>query len=215
MLEKSLVWYASYGSNLCRDRFLCYIQGGTPQGSNAYECGCRDRTLPAEDKHLFIEHPLYFAGYSRRWGGGVAFIGSREDKHVNPKSSTLVRMYLIKQEQFGDVVAQENSVSFPVIIPWEQVVEEGKKDLIDSLYGRVVHLGEREGFPIFTFTTARKFEGYTAPSESYLKMLINGLKEAHSYSFSPEQVWGYLADKPGVKDNYNQGRLRELVKSCW
>ncbi len=91
-------------------------------------------------------------------------------------------------------------------------MEEGKKDLIDSLYGRVVHLGEREGFPIFTFTTARKFEGYTAPSESYLKMLINGLKEAHSYSFSPEQVWGYLADKPGVKDNYNQGRLRELVK---
>lgn len=23
-----MVWYASYGSNMWRDRFLCYIQGG-------------------------------------------------------------------------------------------------------------------------------------------------------------------------------------------
>ena len=27
------VWYASYGSNLARDRFLCYLEGGRPKGA--------------------------------------------------------------------------------------------------------------------------------------------------------------------------------------
>lgn len=26
--SQPMVWYASYGSNMWRDRFLCYIQGG-------------------------------------------------------------------------------------------------------------------------------------------------------------------------------------------
>ncbi len=212
MMVKSLVWYASYGSNLCRERFLCYIQGGIPEGSVKAETGCRDRSLPVEDSLIFIKRGLYFAGHSQRWGGSVAFIGGEEGE-LNKKDQTLARMYLINREQFCDVIAQENGVLFPVKIPWEQVVDQGEKDLLDSLYGRVVYLGKRDGFPVFTFTTSRKLGANISPSESYLKMLINGIKETHS--FSPKQISVYLAEKPGVKGNYNQMRLLELVKECW
>jgi len=28
--KKTYVWYAGYGSNLNKQRFMCYIKGGTP-----------------------------------------------------------------------------------------------------------------------------------------------------------------------------------------
>ena len=34
---KKYLWYASYGSNLNLDRFMCYIVGGKPKNSTKIE----------------------------------------------------------------------------------------------------------------------------------------------------------------------------------
>ena len=43
-----LVWYASYGSNLNRARFMAYIEGGTVAGNDVVY-GCTDTTAPRDD----------------------------------------------------------------------------------------------------------------------------------------------------------------------
>jgi|ADGO01.1.fsa_nt_gi hypothetical protein len=55
------VWYASYGSNTLPGRFYYYIEGGLfPCNSILYE-GCRDKSLPLDEKPITIPHSLYFA----------------------------------------------------------------------------------------------------------------------------------------------------------
>ena len=41
-----LVWYAGYGSNTDLDRFMCYIAGGTPVGTDRIYVGCKDPSAP-------------------------------------------------------------------------------------------------------------------------------------------------------------------------
>ena len=102
------VWYASYGSNLLRERFLCYIQGGLIPGNDKAERGARNPSLPIDDRRIIIKHDLFFALESEKWqGSGVAFI----DYHHNNHAKTLGRMYRITEEQFIDVVLQENGLS--------------------------------------------------------------------------------------------------------
>jgi hypothetical protein len=69
-----LVWYASYGSNIRLERFLCYLQGGTPEGGLVRCEGARDATAPRDALPIAIHLPMYFAQFGRRWAGAVAFI---------------------------------------------------------------------------------------------------------------------------------------------
>lgn len=103
---KDYVWYASYGSNLNKERFLAYILGKKAPGCDICEKGCKDKTLPQDNKQIIMPYELYFAKNSSKWsGGGVCFIGNKkEDNH-----RTLGRMYLITKDQFLDVVSQENA----------------------------------------------------------------------------------------------------------
>ncbi|MDR1611166.1 MAG: gamma-glutamylcyclotransferase, partial [Planctomycetota bacterium] len=101
-MGEELLWYASYGSNMLRERFLCYIKGGKFRGRGEDKGGCRDTSLPLEDRPLLIPRQLYFARNSSTWGGrGVAFL----DK--DRPGLTLGRMYKITREQFGEVKSQE------------------------------------------------------------------------------------------------------------
>ena len=43
------VWYASYGSNMCRDRLLAYLLGGRPEGARRSYVGSRTPEEPADD----------------------------------------------------------------------------------------------------------------------------------------------------------------------
>src|SRR5204862_84081 len=100
----NLIWYASYGSNLSfRDRFMCYVVGGKPAGSTKENQGCRDKKPPRDNKPISLSFELYFAGHSHSWGGAVSFI-----RHGRDASLTLGRMYLLTEDQFNDVVLQEN-----------------------------------------------------------------------------------------------------------
>lgn len=67
------VWYAAYGSNLDRDRFLTYLGGGRPPGATRTYPGARDRRPPANDRPLLLPGALFFAWESPTWGGGIAF----------------------------------------------------------------------------------------------------------------------------------------------
>ncbi|WP_249413767.1 hypothetical protein [Shouchella clausii] len=106
MDNATYVWYASYGSNMNRERFLCYIRGGQPEGAEIEEVGCSDPAHPIKETAHRLPFPLYFAQNSTRWQKkGVAFIG------LTPLAGayTYSRKYLITKEQFEDVVKQENN----------------------------------------------------------------------------------------------------------
>jgi hypothetical protein len=205
--NSDFVWYASYGSNLCEDRFLCYIKGGKPAGSTKVEIGCRDQSLPLETRSVELEFPLYFSAYSSRWGGGVAFVGTTNRE----QQKTLGRMYLITKEQFIDVVKQENKLT-DLVIDFSKVVEDGSHVTKESLYGNILYAGDCDGYPIFTFTYYHDQDAreVTVPSENYLTMLIRGYKE--TYSLTDEQIANYLITKPGVKGNIEKGVLLKLIE---
>ena len=57
--EPEYVWYASYGSNMCIERFLCYIRGGAVDGMQGTCLGCADKTLPLKSKRVMLPHELY------------------------------------------------------------------------------------------------------------------------------------------------------------
>jgi hypothetical protein len=145
------VIYAAYGSNLLKERFLVYIKGGEFE-DRKYE-GCKDKTEPVDRGWKFIPHRLYFAKESSKWQyGGVAFISL--DKEENKNFHAVARLWEITEEQFECV--------------WEQ---EGK-----GFYKEPLILGEIEGIKIYSLTWNWEDEK-NPPSEKYLKIIIQGLKE--------------------------------------
>lgn len=106
-MKKELVWYASYGSNLLRSRFMCYIRGGRPKSSSKGYRGCTDKSEPLKDKPVRIPHELYFSGRSSVWGGGGGGVAFIKPTRASKGEFTLGRMYLITREQFTQVVRQE------------------------------------------------------------------------------------------------------------
>lgn len=188
-----MVWYLSYGSNLSRARFLCYIKGGTPEGSNHSYAGCRDKTPPKKDYADEIEAELYFGYDSPVWGGGVAFIKPGED-------TVLARRYLISAEQFVDVVAQENGLPVGKLdIEIEDFV--GSADILPTRYGKLVLVKEIDGVPVFTFTSPN-VENPNNPSKAYLGTIVRGLLEKRAMKV--EDVARYFYGKEGVEYSFEE-----------
>jgi tetratricopeptide (TPR) repeat protein len=203
----NLVWYASYGSNLCSRRFMSYLEGGQPDGASGSHPGCRDKTPPKDDQPVKISYPLYFAKQSSRWdGGGVAFIGFKKEE----TEATLGRMYLITEQQFIDVVSQENDGA-SISIDFQKARQQGSMVFHESWYGKIVYLGEQDGFPIYTFTSGKNIalETPVAPSPQYLQYIISGLKEV--YPVTDEDIVKYLITRPGIKGHYTIGELAHLL----
>ena len=84
------IWYACYGSNINKSRFMNYIDR------------CRDTTPPVEDRPFEFDHPVFFAGKSFRWGGkGKAFLDIEKNGHA------FGRIYKITQNQYDEVKRKE------------------------------------------------------------------------------------------------------------
>jgi hypothetical protein len=190
--SQRLVWYASYGSNLCADRFACYIQGGRPPGATHTHAGARDGRPPRDTLALEIPYRLYFTGTATSWGGSPAFI----DTERTDAYPSLVRAYLITWTQFEDVVAQENCRdSSPLGV---STLTAGAFELIGPRrYENLLCIGERDGVPIVTFTAPWTLREITpgAPSLDYLTTLVTGLREAHE--LDDDDVVSYLGAAPG------------------
>jgi hypothetical protein len=208
--EQALIWYASYGSNLAYEkRFLCYIQGGTPVGSNKANPGCRDRTPPREIKLITLNFELFFAGYSASWGGAAAFI-----KPGDPAATTLGRMYLITEEQFNDVVLQENSreVDGTHLVPSLRELATQKHYCVPGVkaYGRLLALPNETSRPILTFTnTDEDVMPIGPPSEAYVRIIATGLKETYP-AMENRDVVDYLSRADGVR-----GRIPAEQLAVW
>ena len=152
--KRNLIWYVAYGSNLCRDRFMIYINGGFYNVNNQTYDGCRDKTPPLKDKPFLIPHELYFGYTSSYWENkGVAFIDA--DK----SGVTLGRAFLITEEQFYDIQKQEGAT--------------------DDWYGRIVNLvNTDDNIPCKSFTSKKRHKT-NIPSEKYVEIISRGLSETY------------------------------------
>lgn len=172
------VWYASYGSNINRDRFYKYITGGQAEGCNKVEVGCTSKELPIREANIILKHQLIFAEKSERWNGGVAFLNPKIDEDEN----TVGRMYLIGLEQFKEIVQQENNLVLDknVWSEFEGIKENSSLKIVDSKYGKVMRLSDYGSYPVYTFTTIKDVEDLSIcePSKEYLEVINKGKRDA-------------------------------------
>lgn len=150
-MTEEYIWYVCYGSNLCYERFMCYLTGeGCPKyGVEPKPDGrCENPNPPKKSAVTIIPFPLYFARESRIWEGkGVAFIDPSK------KGISIGKAYLVTREQYLHVKAREGR--------W---------------YEKEVKLSDIEGIPAYTFTDRFKHP-FVAPSEKYKKVILDGLVE--------------------------------------
>jgi hypothetical protein len=200
---KDYVWYASYGSNISTERFMCYIQGGKPEGATRTYKGCTDKTSPIDQKPIKIPHELYFAKQAEVWnGGGVCFINPAKNEEVE----TLGNMYLISRQQFMEVVQQENATDESIIIDFEKVQKEKSLVIRNGWYGNLLFLGMENKSSIFTFTNEYYLSNeINSPNQHYLKTIIKGLVE--TYQLNPSELKAYFYSKKGIA----QSKIDEVI----
>jgi len=181
------VWYVGYGSNLNKQRFLCYIQGGKPTYGRRSGNGCTNKTLPLQDSICKIPYQVYFAlphdiTSTSNWGnGGVAFL-----RNIRSEELSLGRMWKIAQSQYEEIKDQE-----------------GRK-----WYDKEIFLGTKESAPIYTITNSKELNNILPPSETYLKTLIEGLRE--SFNMRLEDAVDYLMKLDGVKEKMQRKDLLKI-----
>jgi hypothetical protein len=181
------VWYVSYGSNMYAARFACYLRGGSPEGASRTYPGCRDTTPPTRAQPFRVRGGIYFATHSPVWGGGRAFLDTRLER------TAAGRAYLVTWQQFSDVVEQEMYREPGTDHDFTALRAGARTAIGPGRYETVVHLGDVDGFPALTFTAPWRSDEVeqVAPSGPYLKMLRDGLREAHAWT--AEQAADYLA----------------------
>ena len=168
-IKKKHVWYACYGSNLLKERFMYYIKGGVCKFNEKEYASCSDESAPLDDRPINIPYKLYFGNSSKIWkDGGVAFL----EPKINDNETTLGRMYLITEEQFHEINVQEGLV-------W---------------YDLILSLGELNEIPIKTFTHSSMFTK-KLPVQKYLKVIEKGISEAYPY-LSKNEIKNHL--KPSL-----------------
>ncbi|MEN2777377.1 hypothetical protein ABCY62_20355 [Acetivibrio clariflavus] len=164
-MSEKYVWYACYGSNILKERFMHYIKGGECRFNGAHYNGCKDKSDPLDERPFAIPHKLYFGKKSHKWeNGGVAFL----DPERNDSMMTLGKIYKITYDQFMDIQKQEG----------------------ESWYDKILCLGEVDGIPVKTFT--HSFVVYERkPCVKYINVIRLGLKETYP-EMSDEEIEQYI-----------------------
>ncbi len=214
-----MLWYAAYGSKVNRDHFLEYIRGGKSAFTGQTYPGCRNSQDPIRDYALVVNHELYFARNSHPWGGAMAFVRSEETR-----AQTLGRAYLITAEQFVDIACQQNGRrpgdrDFLVNYTYSEGVKESYFNPNDpskpagqgkQWYGRILKLGARESWPVFTVTA--EWSGYgevNAPGRSYLNVIVKGIQQMGR--ISRQAMVEYFNGKVGIKDRISRPVLERWM----
>ncbi|CAK7344157.1 unnamed protein product [Dovyalis caffra] len=206
-LSKIDIWYASFGSNMWKPRFLCYIEGGQVDGMKKACSGSMDRNPPKEISWKIFPHRLFFGRDSTRtWGpGGVAFL--HPESSVNEK--TYLCLYRITLEQFNDVLLQENVSSYNMNSPvfdlaaLKAITKKGSLSLEifrRGWYHNVVYLGNERDIPILTMTCEiSDIESFKRgefpmrpPPTEYVHTLVKGLVEGGQ--LSEEEAIAYIEE---------------------
>ena len=202
--QPALVWYVSYGSNMCADRLGCYLAGGVPAGARQGYAGCRDRRRPLRATRYELAGGVYFATESVVWGGGRAFY----DQQL--PGTAAARAYLITSGQFADIANQEMYRATRVDIDLTAVLATGRVELGPGRYETLLHLGDLQGYPLLTFTAPWHARDvcWTAPSAPYLRMLIAGLRQ--TYGWDNRRIGRYLAGLPGARGHWTVAAIAAL-----
>lgn len=214
---KNYVWYASYGSNLYYKRFKLYIEGGTEDFVDREYKGCTNKELPRKSGIIKKPYKLYFSKKASHWSDmGVAFIDN--SKAVEKNEYTLFRIYKITLDQFVEIIQQENGID-----PDYSKLEINIHDIVKrkeysiglpnefQWYGRILHIGNKDGLPIFTFTAkwVQKDIDVNRPSKEYLTTIMNGIIESNNYN--QEDLFEYFISKDGVNNNIKSRELYEII----
>ena len=163
------VWYVSYGSNMLKDRFLCYIRGGSFRGSRPLEA-CEDKSDPISIRPYDIPHDMYFGKESHSWADkGVSFLD------ITKPGRAYGVAYLITREQYDHVARQEIGGIEPEYSTW---------------YNCRYSLGYMDGIEVLTLTNGGIVEP-NEPGEIYLGVLEEGLGESYS-ELSDEEIRNYI-----------------------
>ena len=198
------LWYVAYGSNLSRARFQVYLRGGTPAGGTREHPGARDSRGPLDDAAVLVPGGLRFVGVSSIWGGGMAIYDA------GAAGAVAARAYLVTADQFVDVLAQEMRQEPDLDLDLAAVHETGWHSLGAGRYQTLAHLGERDGLPMLTFTSADvEDHPLNAPSAGYLRTIALGLRESHAWTAAA--TGRYLAGFPGAAGTWSAGAVAVLA----
>jgi hypothetical protein len=198
------VWYASYGSNLSQDRFHCYLRGGRPEGATRRYPGARDQTLPTDDRAMTLPGEMFFGWESPTWGGGIAFYDA------DAPGRTFASAYLVSEQQFADVAAQEMHREPGEDLDLAHVLEHARHEVGPGRYEALHLVGELDGRPVLTFTTPDPTAlQRNPPSEPYVLMIARGLREAHR--LSDAAIAAYLLARPGMQPGWDAERIDALL----
>lgn len=161
-------WYAAYGSNLDPDYLARYIPGAPVVAQ-------RPGSWMTLDGYARV-----FAGHSRRWGGGVAFLRPATSESVQ------VRLYPVTWAEFTVVVAAENLLGHLSLelsdlttasTPVPGADPAFRSDDRAGKYDIVLRLPDHHGLPVVTLTTSRDLPR-VSPSPDYLGVIHDALASA-------------------------------------
>ena len=190
--DEDVVWYAVYGSNLSKERFLCYVKGGYCKANGNYYKGCTNKQLVSDkDDHAWFPGRMYFGNTSGSWNDkGVAFY----DPDASGK--TFMRMFKVTRQQL-----------------WEIQGREGRSA---EWYGKVLALGiHADGCPIYTLTSEFR-HAFNAPDKTYINLISRALIEENG--FSEKEAENYLSGCLGkktreaviIKDNVRKSDMTKM-----
>ena len=184
------LWYAAYGSNLARDRFLAYLSGGRPHGATRTYPGARDPRPPTDDRPLMLPGRIFFAWESPTWGGGIAFYDS------DGEGTVYARAYRITAEQFADLAAQEMRRDPGAELDLSHVLARHRHSYGPGRYETLHLVGELDDLPVLTFTAPADHTLPTnPPAPAYVETIVRGLRECHG--LTEKQARSYLMAADG------------------
>ena len=164
--DEDYVWYACYGSNINYKRFMYYINGDI-SGKYSSVTGCVDKSKPIEERKYLFNCPIYFAGTSKSWGGGMAFLDYENAGMAYGK------IYKIKMFQFKEILKQEQSC---------------------KLYDILIMVDYIDEIPVLTFTSKHKLNNIIQkPSNLYLKVIKEGIQELYK-ELNAKEISDYLEE---------------------
>jgi hypothetical protein len=204
-----VIWYAGYGSNLDRDRFLRYLEGGPAPGGHRSVPGARDSSPPADERALSFAGTMFFGWESPTWGGGISFVDVSTGSTTDSGDVVLARAYLLTDQQFSDVATQEMHREPGEELDLAEVLANRRHTYGPGRYETLHHLADLDGHPVLTFTAgSRRAVAPNAPRPAYLRVLARGLRETHG--LSADEVVDYLLARPGIGD-WTRQDVHDLV----
>ena len=156
---------------MLEERFMHYIKGGKFRNNGRNHKPCSDQTPPRAKMPYEIPYNMYYGNSSGSWdNGGVSFLD------ITTPGKAYGVAYLISREQFNHLYKEENGGRIPrPDSPW---------------YNTIISLGQWDGIDVLTITNNRVIDK-NPPSDRYLEVLAEALKECYTY-LNDKEIWDYL-----------------------